>query len=144
MAFLHQFVPNSCPILPSEISWKEVSDLDITLEEIRIYLDKYQPKPEEERDSSTANPNPIIQTNSTSIPISEFNMNIEHTEEAATDFKLEFQPQQQQENSTESADQAKIQISYQDIQSKFQAPVTEISDPEKRNEETVMEGGDSV
>ncbi|MED6217666.1 hypothetical protein PIB30_019798 [Stylosanthes scabra] len=35
IAFMHRYQSDSCPILPPEISWNKVSDLDVPLKEIR-------------------------------------------------------------------------------------------------------------
>ncbi|MED6120181.1 hypothetical protein PIB30_018580 [Stylosanthes scabra] len=44
IAFMHRYQPDSRPILPLEISWNEVSDLDVTLEEIKASLENFLSK----------------------------------------------------------------------------------------------------
>ncbi|MED6170869.1 hypothetical protein PIB30_035255 [Stylosanthes scabra] len=67
IAFMHRYQPDSRPILPPEISWNEVSDLDVTLEEIRASLENFLSKQKSQQKRITDEEDP--------------------------DFKLQLQPQ---------------------------------------------------
>ncbi|MED6109250.1 hypothetical protein PIB30_031689 [Stylosanthes scabra] len=96
IAFMHRYVPDSRPILPPEISWNEVSDLDVVLEEIRARLENFESRQKLRQKRFKE------EEESLDLKFQEKAAEIQGKKEVKEDAESEcnFQSQQQEENST--------------------------------------------